>query len=385
MSFDEGMQAFKAGDYNRAAEHFVAVTEKDENNHKAWNALGICLSKTGEYEVAGTCFENALTLDSSNDTYRRNKEKNDKKRQVIQEPSLELDDEPVVRAQPSKKAMSGYQRNYLQIPLYFVPMILSAVNLPIGFLSIILGAWYIKHDAESLNAGSNPNGSAWGKLKGWEWMLLLIFFWIVLPVYSWKREQIYEENLGFGTNPFSNTPVSGAEDLMWKYVKYAGGALCLIIFVALIASSMNPSYQSSFKDGYDQGLNENPASSARAVSPSATTIQTSISTTKPTIEQTPDTITIGQKNAAKKALSYLKYSAFSRDGLIKQLEFEKFSPAEAEYGVDQSGADWNEQAAKKAKSYLDHSSFSRDGLIKQLEFEKFTPQQAEYGVKSVGY
>jgi hypothetical protein len=104
-----------------------------------------------------------------------------------------------------------------------------------------------------------------------------------------------------------------------------------------------------------------------------------------TVVTTPDKITIGEMNAATKAKSYLESLSFSRDELIHQLEFDKFTPAEAEYGVSQSGADWNEQAATKAKSYLESLSFSRDGLIHQLEFDKFTPQQAEYGVKSAGY
>lgn len=95
--------------------------------------------------------------------------------------------------------------------------------------------------------------------------------------------------------------------------------------------------------------------------------------------------TIGEINALEKALSYLDYTAFSRSGLIEQLEFEGFSTEEATYGVDNCGADWNEQAAKKAQSYLDYSSFSRQGLIDQLVFEGFTQEQAEYGVSAVGY
>jgi len=77
--------------------------------------------------------------------------------------------------------------------------------------------------------------------------------------------------------------------------------------------------------------------------------------------------------------------AFSREGLIDQLEFEGFTRQEAEYGVDQSGANWNEQAALKAEEYLNLMAFSREGLIDQLEFEGFTRQEAEYGVQSVGY
>lgn len=97
------------------------------------------------------------------------------------------------------------------------------------------------------------------------------------------------------------------------------------------------------------------------------------------------TATIGELNALEKALSYLNYTSFSRSGLIDQLEYEGFSTEEATYGVDNCGADWNEQAAKKAQSYLDYSSFSRQGLIDQLVFEGFTQEQAEYGVSAVGY
>jgi hypothetical protein len=95
--------------------------------------------------------------------------------------------------------------------------------------------------------------------------------------------------------------------------------------------------------------------------------------------------TLGEKNALKKANSYLSYSSFSYKSLIEQLEFEGFSNEESVYAVDNCGANWNEQCAKKAKSYMSYSSFSRTGLIEQLEFEGFTHEQAEYGAKSVGY
>lgn len=95
--------------------------------------------------------------------------------------------------------------------------------------------------------------------------------------------------------------------------------------------------------------------------------------------------TMGEKNALDKAKSYLNIMAFSYSGLIEQLEYEGFSTAEATYGADYCGANWNEQAAKKAASYLDIMSFSRQGLIEQLEYEGFTHEQAVYGVTQVGY
>lgn len=96
-------------------------------------------------------------------------------------------------------------------------------------------------------------------------------------------------------------------------------------------------------------------------------------------------VTLEMENALASAKSYLKYSSFSRQGLIEQLEYEKYSTEAATYAVDNCGANWNEQAAKKAESYLKYSSFSRQGLIDQLEYEGFTHEQAVYGVEAVGY
>ena len=94
--------------------------------------------------------------------------------------------------------------------------------------------------------------------------------------------------------------------------------------------------------------------------------------------------TAGQENARESAESYLDLSAFSRDGLIKQLKFEGYSVADATYGVDAQKADWNKQAAASAQGYLDLSSFSRQSLIDQLMFEGYTRPQAEFGATKVG-
>jgi colicin import membrane protein len=94
--------------------------------------------------------------------------------------------------------------------------------------------------------------------------------------------------------------------------------------------------------------------------------------------------TDGEENARRSAESYLRFSAFSRDGLIGQLEFEGFSLAEAVYAVDALNADWYLQAVLKAESYLEYSSFSRQGLIDQLLFEGFTDEEATLAVDQVG-
>jgi hypothetical protein len=94
--------------------------------------------------------------------------------------------------------------------------------------------------------------------------------------------------------------------------------------------------------------------------------------------------TVAQANAVRSAEDYLSFTAFSRNGLIDQLEFEGYSTADATYAVDSLGVDWNEQAAQSAQDYLDFTSFSRQGLIEQLEFEGFTYEQAVYGVNTTG-
>lgn len=93
---------------------------------------------------------------------------------------------------------------------------------------------------------------------------------------------------------------------------------------------------------------------------------------------------VSQKNAVRSGESYLTYMAFSRSGLISQLEFEGYSTADATYAVDKINPDWNKQAAKSAKEYLEFSGFSRSGLIDQLKFEGYTNEQAVYGVTEAG-
>lgn len=104
----------------------------------------------------------------------------------------------------------------------------------------------------------------------------------------------------------------------------------------------------------------------------------------PALELETNSETVSQKNAVRQAKAYLDYTAFSRDGLVEQLEYEQFSNSDAIYGADNSGADWYEQATKSAERYMDYSAFSRGGLIDQLKFEGYTQTQAAYGADSVG-
>ncbi|AXO32980.1 hypothetical protein MicB006_0674 [Micromonospora sp. B006] len=94
-------------------------------------------------------------------------------------------------------------------------------------------------------------------------------------------------------------------------------------------------------------------------------------------------MSVEQENAIRAASDYLRYQAFSRSGLIKQLEFEGYPRKIATQAVDSLKVDYKKQAAKMAKDYLDTQPFSRSGLIKQLEFEGYTHAQAVYGVDQV--
>lgn len=115
------------------------------------------------------------------------------------------------------------------------------------------------------------------------------------------------------------------------------------------------------------------------------TKQSTTETVKEVVKETMPQVSMGERNALAKAKEYLRVMAFSYNSLVRQLEFEGFTQDECAYGVDNCGANWNEQAVRKANEYLKSGSFSRQGLINQLLFEGFSQEQAEYGVSKVGY
>ncbi len=105
-------------------------------------------------------------------------------------------------------------------------------------------------------------------------------------------------------------------------------------------------------------------------------------------EETPSALKedtpLSQKEALNSAKGYLDLSAFSHDGLVEQLEYEKFDHEEAIFAADNCGTDWYEQALKSATNYLSTSAFSYDGLIDQLEYEAFDHEEAVYAADNCG-
>lgn len=143
-----------------------------------------------------------------------------------------------------------------------------------------------------------------------------------------------------------------------------GGAILALVVLGAIGGNDEKTSSPSSDSG--------PTTGTLAVAPSAPSAPIA----------TPD-FAPAQRNAIEKAESYLDYTGFSKRGLIKQLEFDQFSTADATFAVEHleatGGVNWNEQAVKKAKSYLDFTSFSPSGLVNQLEFDGFTPSEAQYG------
>jgi hypothetical protein len=89
------------------------------------------------------------------------------------------------------------------------------------------------------------------------------------------------------------------------------------------------------------------------------------------------------RNALNTASDYLRYSSFSRESLIGQIEYEGYPTDAAVYAVDNVEVDWHIQAALNAVSYLEYSSFSRDSLIDQLAYEGFTSSQIDFAMSYV--
>jgi len=125
-------------------------------------------------------------------------------------------------------------------------------------------------------------------------------------------------------------------------------------------------------------------SASPAASGSSTTSTAPSSPSQPAESAPSSNLTRSQQNAIRAAEDYLRFSAFSRKGLIEQLKFEGYSTEDATLAVDTIVVDWKEQAARSAESYLSFTAFSRSGLIDQLVFEGFTREEAEHGVDEAG-
>lgn len=224
---------------------------------------------------------------------------------------------------------------------------------------------------------------------------------IILPP---KPQPLFKDNIA-DVNNHNNQIESKAKNKEKKMIKVLACALGVVSFVAIVSVAValtgNKSVQpadvatTQHINDYDKTSKVESFTYKEYPTEKETKVETTTEPkTEPTTEKVAESkieietkkteLTRGQKNALQSAKDYLDISSFSYQGLIEQLEYEKYSHEDSVYAADNCGADWNEQAVKTAKSYLDTSSFSESGLIEQLEYEKFTHDQAVYGVNNCG-
>ena len=105
-------------------------------------------------------------------------------------------------------------------------------------------------------------------------------------------------------------------------------------------------FVSSQCDSKDSSTGSSSSSSSRTSSPYSTTFSTPSAVAPTTTEPPQPSFTPGQENAIAKAESYLNYTGFSKQGLIKQLAYDDFSTADATFAVEHieatGGVNWNE-------------------------------------------
>jgi hypothetical protein len=89
--------------------------------------------------------------------------------------------------------------------------------------------------------------------------------------------------------------------------------------------------------------------------------------------------------AQQAAQQYLQTEAFSKQGLIDQLDSSagsEYSQSAATQAVDSLSTNWNQEAVKVAQQYLQTEPFSCTALVQQLASSagsQFTEAQAQYG------
>lgn len=142
------------------------------------------------------------------------------------------------------------------------------------------------------------------------------------------------------------------------------------------------------------------ATDAAAAAPSSQASASAASAASPAVPATPvapakpaaPTGTVSELQALAAAKGYLADGqGFSQAGLLAQLTSSYgngFAQADAQWAVDNSGADWNAQALRAAKNYLtDGQGFSEASLTQQLTSSsggQFTPDQAAYAIANAG-
>jgi hypothetical protein len=160
----------------------------------------------------------------------------------------------------------------------------------------------------------------------------------------------------------------------------------LVLFIVVVAVSSN---SGSSQLGPGKFLNDHVSGSATPNASTDTSAAPSTPDSTPAETQPAPAVVPAvppqEQQAIGAAQDYLNFSAFSRQGLIDQLDSsagDGYPVDVATAAVDSLNQDWNAQAAKSAQQYLNYTHFSCSGLISQLDSsagERFTKAQATYG------
>ena len=92
------------------------------------------------------------------------------------------------------------------------------------------------------------------------------------------------------------------------------------------------------------------------------------------------------QNCYDQAMSYLDFMAFSRNGLIQQLQHDGYTDQAISNALDlleKYYVSWDTEAVKKAQEYMETFSFSQQRLYEQLIHDGFTEEQANYGASYI--
>jgi len=137
-SFHKGLKAYRDGRYQEAVQLLYSAVSDNEENHKAWNALGVTFSKMGRVEEAVNCYENALKYDPGNTSYEQNRD------QIVQKAFSRLPKAPdLERPAP---VMVNYRR--FIIPS-IVLILVGLIVIYILFISSFLGGSAISTQQQS--------------------------------------------------------------------------------------------------------------------------------------------------------------------------------------------------------------------------------------------
>lgn len=217
--YREGMIFYKDSNYSEALELFLKATKDDPEDHRSYNASGICYSKIGDNEKAKLSFESALMLDSNNAIYQKNLEKVTGKLNSN------------VSSNSQKKPHYNNNTAYLII-LFFIPVFCFIVNIWLGFFVLIISSYAIYRDAQKIHAGLNPNITGFISWSAENWGIFAFLLWIIVFYYIYKRKEIFYANIDYYPSQQHLEYTTPLLETMLKTL----GCLVLICIIAIVVS-----------------------------------------------------------------------------------------------------------------------------------------------------